>query len=112
MRLRLRGEQILTWCVVEDSQALMDYHYRMNQTMTKLSKMSEAEYTPLMRVLFGLSSPSPPDLSSLGDLQFIDPSLNGSQQEAIRFALASPEVALIHGSDARACIFVRFADQV
>ena len=69
----------------------------MNWTMTKLSKMSEAEYTPLMRVLFGLSSPSPPDLASVKDLEFIDPSLNDSQKEAIRFALASPEVALIHG---------------
>jgi DNA polymerase alpha-associated DNA helicase A len=70
---------------------------RMNQVMTKMSKMNEAEYTPLMRVLFGLSSPSPPDLSSAKDLEFIDPSLNDSQKDAIRFALASPEVALIHG---------------
>ena len=69
----------------------------MNGTMTKLSKMSEAEYTPLMRVLFGLSSPSPPDLVSVKDLEFIDQSLNDSQKGAIRFALASPEVALIHG---------------
>ncbi len=69
----------------------------MNQIMTKMSKMSEAEYTPLMRVLFGLSSPSPPDLSSTKDVEFLDPSLNDSQKEAIRFALASSEVALIHG---------------
>jgi DNA polymerase alpha-associated DNA helicase A len=70
---------------------------RMNHVMTKLSKMSEAEYTPLLRVLFGLSSPSPQDLSTIKDLEFIDPSLNESQKEAIRFAMASPEVALIHG---------------
>jgi DNA polymerase alpha-associated DNA helicase A len=70
---------------------------RMNHVMTKLSKMSEAEYQPLLRVLFGLSSPSPPDLSTTKDLEFIDPSLNESQKEAIRFAMASPEVALIHG---------------
>lgn len=70
---------------------------RMNHVMTKLSKMSEAEYTPLLRVLFGLSSPSPQDLSTIKDLEFLDPSLNESQKEAIRFAMASPEVALIHG---------------
>lgn len=69
----------------------------MNQVMTKMSKMNEAEYTPLMRVLFGLSSPSPPDIAATKDLEFIDASLNNSQKEAIRFALASPEVALIHG---------------
>ena len=69
----------------------------MNQVMTKMSKMNEAEYTPLMRVLFGLSSPSPPDLAATEDMEFIDSSLNDSQKQAIRFALASPEVALIHG---------------
>ncbi|KAL8304175.1 hypothetical protein RB597_004551 [Gaeumannomyces tritici] len=55
-----------------------------------------------MRVLFGLSSPSPvpadlgadPDLSKI---EWIDPTLNESQKDAVRFALASPEIALIHG---------------
>ena len=75
---------------------------RMNQVMTRLSKMSDAEYTPLMRVLFGLSSPSSPpsDAASTAekkDLTFFDASLNDSQKEAIHFALASPQVALIHG---------------
>ncbi|KAF6840783.1 hypothetical protein CMUS01_03816 [Colletotrichum musicola] len=75
---------------------------RMNQTMEKLEKMNEAEYTSFMRVLFGLSSPTPvsPDLASdpeLSKIQWIDPSLNDSQKDAIRFALASREVALIHG---------------
>ncbi|KAM9882686.1 DNA-binding protein smubp-2 [Verticillium dahliae] len=75
---------------------------RMNQTMEKLQKMPEAEYSSFMRVLFGLSSPSPipVDLAAdgeLGKLEWIDPSLNDSQKDAIRFALASREVALIHG---------------
>lgn len=75
---------------------------RMNQVMTRLSKMGEAEYTPLMRVLFGLSSPSVPDRSTTTDmeggrLEFIDTSLNESQRAAVRFALAAPEVVLIHG---------------
>ncbi|KAK1446961.1 hypothetical protein CCUS01_12108 [Colletotrichum cuscutae] len=76
--------------------------YRMSQTMGKIEKMTESEYTAFMRVLFGLSSPSPvpPDLASdpgLAKIQWIDPSLNDSQKDAIRFALASREVALIHG---------------
>lgn len=76
--------------------------YRMNMTMEKLKEMSEAEHSIFMRTLFGLSSPSPlpQDLSSdpdVGKLEWIDPSLNDSQKDAIRFALASREIALIHG---------------
>lgn len=40
------------------------------------------------------------DLSGPGktkSLEFFDKTLNTSQQEAVRFALASPEAALIHG---------------
>ena len=71
--------------------------------MTRLQKFSDQEYTPFMRVLFGQGSPSPlpSDLNDpsnpLHKLEFNDPSLNDSQKEAIRFALASQEVALIHG---------------
>jgi DNA polymerase alpha-associated DNA helicase A len=76
---------------------------RMNQTMNKLQKLSDQEYTPFMRVLFGQASPTPlpSDLNEpsnpLHKLEWNDPSLNDSQQEAIRFALASREIALIHG---------------
>jgi DNA polymerase alpha-associated DNA helicase A len=69
----------------------------MSQVMTRLSKLTESEYTPLMRVLFGLSSPATPNPSTVEDIQFLDSSLNDSQQHAIRFALSSPEIALIHG---------------
>lgn len=70
--------------------------------MEKLQKMTESEYSSFIRVLFGLSSPSPvpDDLSSdadVGKIEWIDPTLNDSQKDAIRFALASREVALIHG---------------
>lgn len=65
--------------------------------MTKLVKLTDSEYTPLMRVLFGLSSPAPPDLSKLDKIQFLDPSLNDNQRHAVKFALSSPEIALIHG---------------
>ncbi|KAG9761457.1 DNA helicase, partial [Aureobasidium melanogenum] len=70
----------------------------MNQTMTKLLKMPESEHSTLMRVLFGQSSAvsvQPRDMAE--ELEWLDPSLNDSQKEAIKFALASPEVALIHG---------------
>jgi len=56
-----------------------------------------------MRVLFGQASvmPVPADLTSLdsesGKLEWIDTSLNDSQKDAVRFAIASREVALIHG---------------
>ncbi|KAL8691807.1 MAG: hypothetical protein Q9218_003053 [Villophora microphyllina] len=75
----------------------------MNQTMKKLDKMSESDYPILMRVLFGLDSPTPvpqnqDDLSEeIRDLEFIDPTLNESQRDAVKFALVSREVALIHG---------------
>jgi len=70
--------------------------------MTKLQKMTEAEQSIFIRVLFGQSSPSPmpADLSTdpeVGDIDWVDPTLNDSQKDAIRFALASREIALIHG---------------
>ncbi|KAG5297993.1 helicase [Histoplasma ohiense] len=70
---------------------------RMKQTMAKLGSMTESDYTYFMRVVFGHSTPSPVDLSSIGTIDFIDPTLNDSQREAIQFALATKEIALIHG---------------
>lgn len=72
----------------------------MTQTMQRLAEMSEAEHTPFTRTLFGLSSPSPiPSSPSPTDppIPWTDPTLNDSQRAAIHFALASPEIALIHG---------------
>ena len=75
----------------------------MNQTMESLRKLDEGRYTTLIRVLFGLDSPSPVSLDPIeiadriGQLEFFDPTLNDSQKDAIRFALFSTEVALIHG---------------
>ncbi|TBU50784.1 P-loop containing nucleoside triphosphate hydrolase protein [Dichomitus squalens] len=51
--------------------------------------------TPLDRVLMGMAPPS--ERVPIKDIKFFDGSLNPSQQEAIRFALGSPEVACIHG---------------
>ena len=75
----------------------------MNQTMEKMEKMEQSQCTTLVRVLFGLDSPSPISAdpteieTQIGPLNFFDPTLNDSQKDAIRFALASREIALIHG---------------
>ncbi|KAL7628636.1 hypothetical protein AAE478_000151 [Parahypoxylon ruwenzoriense] len=77
---------------------------RMNQAMERLRDMPDSEYSVFMRVLFGLSNPSPvpADLAAdpeygEGKIGWFDPTLNDSQKDAIRFALASREIALIHG---------------
>ena len=70
---------------------------RMDFVMEKCLKMQEAEYPPLMRVLLGLDSPAPLDMESTKNVEFVGGGLNDSQKDAVRFALASPEVALIHG---------------
>ncbi len=68
----------------------------MNQTMERMRKMEVKDYTTLTRILFGLESPTP---AAEGDeeVKFIDETLNESQRDAVRFALASREVALVHG---------------
>jgi len=71
---------------------------RMNQTMTNLQKMKENEHSTLAKVLFGQSSPTPISKEEQDkQVDWFDPSLNDSQKEAIRFTLASREIALIHG---------------
>ncbi|KAF1965180.1 P-loop containing nucleoside triphosphate hydrolase protein [Bimuria novae-zelandiae CBS 107.79] len=76
---------------------------RMKQTMSSLQKLSDSDYTPFMRVVFGQGSlsPLPSNLNDpsnpLHKLEWNDPSLNDSQKEAVRFAVASREIALIHG---------------
>ncbi len=71
--------------------------------MEKLKKLEERDYSNLIRVLFGKDSPTPvpsnleQSESGSGPILFLDQTLNDSQKEAIRFALASREVALIHG---------------
>lgn len=71
--------------------------------MEKLKKLEERDYSNLIRVLFGMDSPKPvpsnleQSESCSGPILFLDQALNDSQKGAIRFALASREVALIHG---------------
>jgi DNA polymerase alpha-associated DNA helicase A len=113
-RRKLMGVIVLSWqtTLLTRGTSVPKYHLvspcrtlicdRMNQTMNRLQKFNDQEYTPFMRVLFGQASPTPlpPDLNEPSDLyklEWNDPNLNDSQKEAIRFALASREVALIHG---------------
>ncbi|KAL8829106.1 MAG: hypothetical protein Q9191_002209 [Dirinaria sp. TL-2023a] len=76
---------------------------RMNQIMEKLRDMEERDRTTLTRVLFGLESPTQVSKNAaeveaaIGKIEFYDPTLNDSQKEAVKFALASRELALIHG---------------
>ena len=67
--------------------------------MDRMLKIEEKDLTTLMRILFGLEAPThvPHDLPDSGDITFFDSRLNDSQKDAVRFALASQEVALIHG---------------
>lgn len=66
--------------------------------MEKLAKMTENDHTHFMRVAFGHTTPLQPDYDATGGpIEFIDPTLNDSQKDAIRFALASKDIALIHG---------------
>ena len=64
--------------------------------MERLKKMDQSDYTILTRVRFALDTPTP--VSEDGPkVEFIDQTLNDSQRDAVKFALASREVALIHG---------------
>ncbi|KAG0273740.1 hypothetical protein BGZ95_010469 [Linnemannia exigua] len=52
----------------------------------------------LTNVLFGRQNPTFDETwANLSSIKFLDPTLNPSQQEAVRFALAAEQVALIHG---------------
>ncbi|KAI5291779.1 hypothetical protein KEM54_000015 [Ascosphaera aggregata] len=98
----------------DDSQSISDFYgkklwllklandvtyRRMNQTMSRLNLLPPSSRTHLQDVLLGQEAPARPDadLSSIDKITFKDPTLNDSQKEAIRFALASKDIALIHG---------------
>lgn len=68
--------------------------------MEKLRKMQEREFSPLIRVIFGLESPSEPSENPEAlesKMEFFDPALNESQKDAVCFALGAREIASIHG---------------
>ncbi|KAF9804446.1 hypothetical protein IEO21_09395 [Rhodonia placenta] len=80
---------------------------RMDKALDQLEKVvlsegsnpagdqSAPRLTPLIRVLMGMQAPS--ERVPMRDIKFFDDGLNSSQQDAVRFALESPEVACIHG---------------
>lgn len=65
--------------------------------MEKMAKMTENEHSHFQRVAFGHTTPLQPDYEATEPVEFTDPMLNDSQKDAIRFALASKDIALIHG---------------
>ncbi|XP_006893295.1 PREDICTED: DNA-binding protein SMUBP-2 isoform X2 [Elephantulus edwardii] len=68
---------------------------RLKRALLALKKHHSGPASSLIEVLFGGSAPSP-----AGDthaLSFYNPSLDASQKEAVSFALAQKELAIIHG---------------
>ncbi|CAO3620166.1 unnamed protein product [Mucor fragilis] len=68
---------------------------RMLKGLDRLQKKCEQGGSSLINVLLGQSDLSTASIPT--DISFFDDTLNDSQKEAVRFALGSPEVALIHG---------------
>lgn len=63
--------------------------------MAQLRDTPAAAYSELLRVVFGLAAPSRAGAADAPE--WIAEGLNESQRDAVRFALAAREVALIHG---------------
>ncbi|KAK4165712.1 DNA-binding protein smubp-2 [Cladorrhinum sp. PSN259] len=91
---KLPGAEKRVWiCKMADEVTFK----RMNGTMEKMIRMENEEgYSYFMRVLFGLASPVVDEEKGKVE-EWFDPTLNDSQKDAIKFALASEEIALIHG---------------
>ncbi|EPQ66113.1 Bgt-5213 [Blumeria graminis f. sp. tritici] len=70
-------------------------HKRMKETMERLGRMGEREYSQLIQVTFALNTLSPTDEVLV--TEWFDTTLNQSQKEAVQFGLGRPDVALIHG---------------
>jgi len=75
-------------------------YVRMERAMAALKNLHEkSSLSHLHRVLLGTDSPLPVSSSDEEKAveSFFDENLNCSQKSAVRFALASPDIALIHG---------------
>ena len=75
-------------------------YVRMEKAMTTLQNLHEkSTLSHLHRVLLGIDSPLPvsPSDEQKAVESFFDENLNPSQKSAVRFALASQDIALIHG---------------
>ncbi|XP_060555753.1 DNA-binding protein SMUBP-2-like [Ruditapes philippinarum] len=68
---------------------------RLKRTLGNLSKVQRGECANLVSVLFDEQPLSPPN--NIQDLKFINENLDESQQDAVQFALAQKELAVVHG---------------
>src|ERR1700753_1969145 len=87
-------------CSMDKAIDQMERIFQLSPTSSAASVEAKGErltpvINPLFEVLMGRKLPS--NKVPYTDLQFLDQSLNASQQAAVRFALESPEIALIHG---------------
>ena len=71
--------------------------------MKQLQMHTDVQASNFVRTLFGQSSPTPTPVDEealskkVGNVNWVGDNLNESQKSAIKFALVSPEIALIHG---------------
>ncbi|KAG4306132.1 hypothetical protein PORY_000120 [Pneumocystis oryctolagi] len=75
---------------------------RMFDTITRLKDMKDEEMTLLAKILLGHEKPSLPwrkdeNESPISNFFLFDNTLNNEQKNAVEFALASKEIAVIHG---------------
>ena len=90
---RLVGDGKRLWAVKMANEVT---HKRMVRAVEMLKGYGErGDATSLMRVLFGMSEPGA--VQDVGDVGWLDEGLNDSQREAVKFALGSEDIALIHG---------------
>ncbi|XP_018422671.1 PREDICTED: DNA-binding protein SMUBP-2, partial [Nanorana parkeri] len=68
---------------------------RIKKALTTLNQYHTGPATSIIDVLFGSSEPSSAGLSR--PVEFLNPSLDDSQKEAVVFSLNQREVAIIHG---------------
>ncbi|KAG2173383.1 hypothetical protein INT44_008735 [Umbelopsis vinacea] len=80
---------------------------RMTHALNDLKR--DSSNTPLQRVLFGLQAP---DVEEMKEVKFFDDTLNDSQREAVRFALASKEIALVHGPPGKTYTLIEIIRQL
>lgn len=67
-----------------------------NTTQQPSAQPHAPPLTPLIEVLMDKKTPSQPSPLA-APLEYLDPSLNDSQKEAVRMCLEAQEVGLVHG---------------
>ncbi|KAI9319809.1 P-loop containing nucleoside triphosphate hydrolase protein [Dichotomocladium elegans] len=86
----------ITVALSHDAELPPEIQERCQIMLSALEKLRNAPLSDgLNQVLLGQKDPSRPE--NLPDLVFFDDTLNESQKNAVRFAIGSPEIALVHG---------------